>query len=83
MLFSPVRDFEGVFNDPEVRETLVETIDHPSVGALDLLRTPIRMEANPLSIRRAPPRLGEHTDEVLAQCGLQAPHAPVNEGVPV
>jgi CoA:oxalate CoA-transferase len=81
VLFSPVRDFEGVFNDPVVRQTMVETIDHPSAGALDLLRTPIRMDANPVSIRRAPPRLGEHTAQVLAEFGAKAAHAPVNEGV--
>jgi CoA:oxalate CoA-transferase len=72
VLFSPVRDFEGVFSDPEVRETLVESVDHPSAGPVELLRTPIRMAANPVSIRRAPPRLGEHTHEVLAE---SYPHA--------
>lgn len=70
VLFSLVRDLPDVFSDPEVRNAMVETIQHPTVGELPLLRTPIRMASTPVSIRRAPPLLGEHTDEVLAECGL-------------
>ncbi|MGE0801423.1 MAG: CaiB/BaiF CoA transferase family protein [Lautropia sp.] len=72
VLFSPVRDFEAVFNDPEVRDSLVETVEHPRAGTVELLRTPIRLEANPVTIRSAPPLLGEHTDEILAACGRSA-----------
>jgi formyl-CoA transferase len=39
-------------------------------GARDGIRmapTPIRLDGRRPSIRRAPPRLGEHTDEVLAE----------------
>jgi crotonobetainyl-CoA:carnitine CoA-transferase CaiB-like acyl-CoA transferase len=70
VLFSLVRDLPEVFADPEVRDAMVETVQHPTVGELPLLRTPIRMASTPVSIRRAPPLLGQHTDEVLAECGL-------------
>lgn len=66
-LFAPVRDFEQVFSDPQVRETMVATVEHPVAGKIDMLRTPIRMEANPLTVRSRPPLLGEHTLEVLAE----------------
>lgn len=66
VLFSLVRDFPDVFADPVVRESLVETIRHPTVGDLPQVRSPIRLDANPVSIRRAPPLLGEHTQQVLA-----------------
>jgi CoA:oxalate CoA-transferase len=72
VLFSPVRDFEGVFNDPVVRESMVETVQHPTAGPVELLRTPIRMEACPVSIRTPPPRLGEHTEAILSECGGNA-----------
>jgi CoA:oxalate CoA-transferase len=69
VLFSAVRDFEAVFSDPVVLESMVQSVDHPSAGAVELLRTPIRMSANPVSIRIPPPRLGEHTEQILAECG--------------
>ncbi|MGE4337221.1 MAG: CaiB/BaiF CoA transferase family protein [Pigmentiphaga sp.] len=73
VLFSLVRDLPDVFADAEVRRTMIETIEHPTAGELELLRTPIRLEANPVSIRRAPPRLGEHTAEVAAEYGFTPP----------
>jgi long-chain acyl-CoA synthetase len=65
VLFAPVRDFEEVFEDPVVRQ-MVEQVEHPSAGKVEVLRNPIRLSANPASIRRPPPLLGEHTEEVKA-----------------
>jgi CoA:oxalate CoA-transferase len=70
-LFSPVRDFEEVFADPAVRDAMVQTVTHPTAGEVPVLRNPIRLSANPTSIRRAPPLLGQHTGEVLRE--LDAP----------
>jgi crotonobetainyl-CoA:carnitine CoA-transferase CaiB-like acyl-CoA transferase len=67
VLFSPVRDLHEVFTDPAVCDSLVETVSHPRAGEVPMLRTPIRMETHPTTIRRAPPLLGEHTDEILAE----------------
>ena len=53
------------------REMVVE-VDHPSAGTVKLLGIPFKMKGTPASVRRAPPRLGEHTDEVLAELGLDA-----------
>lgn len=47
-----------------------ERRDHPSEGAYVSLRHPVRFSATPASVRRDPPRLGEHTDEVLAEIGF-------------
>ncbi len=40
---------------------------HPHEGRLRQLRPPVRMGDTPTSVRRPAPRLGEHTDEVLAE----------------
>jgi crotonobetainyl-CoA:carnitine CoA-transferase CaiB-like acyl-CoA transferase len=51
-------------SDPRV------TVDHPSAGTLDLIRSPIRTEG--MRPPEAPPLLGQHTSEVLAEMGLDA-----------
>ncbi len=44
---------------------MVETVMHPAIGELRLVGIPFKFSATPASIRRPPPLLGEHTDEVL------------------
>jgi crotonobetainyl-CoA:carnitine CoA-transferase CaiB-like acyl-CoA transferase len=52
---------------------MVETIPHPTVGALRMLGIPFKFSDTPAAVRCAPPLLGEHTDEILRQdLGLDA-----------
>ena len=48
-----------------VARELVREIDHPTAGKVKVLGMPFRFSDTPPSIRRAPPTLGQHTDEVL------------------
>ena len=53
---------------------MVETVEHPTVGALKVLGIPFKFSDTPGSVRRAPPVLGQHTDEILMQdLGMDAP----------
>lgn len=63
---APVADYEQVVNDPQVRwnDSFIE-FDHPRAGHVRLLGHPIRYDGRPLPLRRRPPLLGEHTDEIL------------------
>jgi len=52
---------------------MIETVDHPAVGPLRVLGTPFKFSGTPTSVRRAPPLLGQHTEEVLRdELGLSA-----------
>ncbi len=46
---------------------MVETVEHPAIGTLRMLGIPFKFSDTACSVRRAPPALGEHTDEILAR----------------
>jgi formyl-CoA transferase len=47
----------------------VETIEHPTAGPLRMIGSPMQVDGERLAARMPPPRLGEHTAEVLAEAG--------------
>ena len=67
----PILDLEQVFRDPQVlaRQMLVE-LPHPERGSFKTTGLPIKLSETPGRIVRRPPLHGEHTDEVLRECGL-------------
>src|SRR5262249_35445060 len=69
----PINDYEQVFADPQViaRDMVVE-VDHPALGRLKALGSPMKLSATPPDVRRTAPMLGEHTDEILAEAGVTA-----------
>jgi crotonobetainyl-CoA:carnitine CoA-transferase CaiB-like acyl-CoA transferase len=68
---APINSIAEVFADPQVDALgLVETIAHPTIGDLRLVRSPLTLDTTPASTRRPPPLLGEHTEEILRQLGL-------------
>jgi crotonobetainyl-CoA:carnitine CoA-transferase CaiB-like acyl-CoA transferase len=68
----PINDLADVFADPQVRERgMTVRLPHPLAGALELVASPMKLSQTPVRYRLAPPLLGEHTDEVLREFGLQ------------
>ena len=66
---APVNTMDQVFADPQVQARGMQIrMPHPLAGEdVRLVGSPIRLSGTPVSYRRAPPTLGEHTDEVLAE----------------
>ena len=66
---APVNTIDRVFADPQVQARGMQIrMPHPLAGEdVRLVGSPIRLSRTPVSYRRAPPTLGQHTDEVLAE----------------
>jgi crotonobetainyl-CoA:carnitine CoA-transferase CaiB-like acyl-CoA transferase len=61
-----INSVKQAFDDPQTEaRRMVETVGHPTLGALKLIGTPFKFGGTPTSVRRAPPTLGQHTDEIL------------------
>jgi formyl-CoA transferase/CoA:oxalate CoA-transferase len=67
----PVLDLAQVFSDPQVlARGMRVALPHPEIGTFETTGLPVKLEGSPAAIERRPPLLGEHTDDVLAECGL-------------
>jgi crotonobetainyl-CoA:carnitine CoA-transferase CaiB-like acyl-CoA transferase len=66
----PINRYDEVFNDPQVlaRSMVVET-EHPRLGRIRTLGSPVKMSETPPVVGRRAPLLGEHTEEVLREAG--------------
>jgi crotonobetainyl-CoA:carnitine CoA-transferase CaiB-like acyl-CoA transferase len=65
---APVQEYAQVVDDPQVRwnRSFLE-FDHPRAGRVRVLGHPIRYDGQAPPLRRRPPLLGEHTDEILRE----------------
>ncbi|MGB5328729.1 MAG: CaiB/BaiF CoA-transferase family protein [Gammaproteobacteria bacterium] len=64
----PINNIEQVFADPQVQHRGLQLeLDHPDAGKVASVANPIKMSLTPVEYDRAPPLLGQHTDEVLTR----------------
>jgi formyl-CoA transferase len=79
----PINDIGQAFADAQVQarglvikqpvaqvNKASQAITNVALPTVQTVASPLRLMATPPVLRRAPPRLGEHTDEVLAELGL-------------
>jgi len=64
----PINDIAQAMADPQVTARALRVdLPHPLAGTVPLVGNPIKLPSTPASYDRAPPLLGEHTDEVLRE----------------
>lgn len=69
----PVNDVGAVFADAQVQAVdMVQEIELPNGSTARVLRGPLRMDDQPLPVRRVPPDLGANTREILEEFGVPA-----------
>ena len=72
---SPIYGVDEVFDLPQVRHRgIVQTYVDPEIGEVAAIALPFRYSETPVRIKTAPPRLGEHSAEVLREIGLSEDH---------
>ena len=77
----PINTIAQAFDDPQVRARGLRlelprwrAHEPPGPGPAHIasVASPMRLSGTPVSYHRAPPALGQHTDEVLRELGLDA-----------
>ena len=68
LLCAPVKSLGDALDDPQTKiNDMLCPIDHPILGEVTVVGSPVHLSAAPMVVRQLPPKLGEHTDEVLQE----------------
>lgn len=69
----PINSIPEALAEPQVQHReMVQTYAHPAAGSVQLVMSPFRFGARGANSDKAPPSLGQHTDEILAEFGIDA-----------
>ena len=68
----PIHDYAEVFADEHTQAREMEvTVEHPVEGTIRALGIPVKLSDTPGAIRRPAPLLGQHTEEILREAGIE------------
>jgi len=68
LLCAPVRSLAEALDDPQTEiNGMLCPIEHPVLGDITVVGSPVHLSDAPMTVRRLPPKLGEHTEEVLQE----------------
>lgn len=72
----PINTVPMVFADEQVKaRAMLRELEHPLAGSVPQVVSPIRLRNAPLAFDRAPPLLGQHTEEVFQELGIATSRA--------
>ena len=69
----PIYRIDEMFADPQIQHLgMARPVEHPALGRLEVVNQPVRLSRAPDTAWQATPERGQHTDEVLAEFGVDA-----------
>ena len=69
----PINTVSDVVSNPQVlARNMIAEVDHPKVPNLKFPNSPLKLTDSPATIRRVPPMLGQHNEEILGEVGYSA-----------
>jgi formyl-CoA transferase len=67
----PINNIAQALADPQVAARALRVdLPHPLAGVVPLVANPIKLSATPPRYERPPPTLGQHTADILRECGF-------------
>jgi crotonobetainyl-CoA:carnitine CoA-transferase CaiB-like acyl-CoA transferase len=69
----PVYRMRETLGDPHVKAgDFFTSVDYPGIGPAPVAATPVKLHGTPGEVRKRPPMLGEHNEEVLRELGYSS-----------